>query len=126
MSIPTADQHERSIIGAMLINPGCRKEVLSMVSPEDFFSERNQSIVRAFKAVRSGDFLELIGELERSGYVNGNGDSEEMGRFLSKLIQETATSTGTAYSAWKIKDAAYRREMFQMGQAYKTGRGLDC
>lgn len=117
MSIPTADQHERSIIGAMLINPGCRKEVLSMVSPEDFFSERNQAIVRAFRAVGQGDYLELVGELERSGYVNGNGDSEEMGRFLSKIIQETPTSTGTGYSAGKIRNAALRREMFQMGHA---------
>ena len=115
MSVPTATRHEHSIIGAMLINPGCRKEVPSMVSPEDFFSDRNKAIVRAFKAVGQGDYLELIGEMERAGYVNGNGDSEEIGRFLSKLIQETATSTGTAYCAVRIRDAAFRREMFQVG-----------
>lgn len=112
-STPTAKQHEAALIGAMLKNPVCREEALSIVSPEHFYSRRSAAIMRAFGVIGDGDYLALMSELERAGFINGEG--EEINEYLVSLIQNTATSAGIKHYASKIREAAFRRDMLQAG-----------
>lgn len=119
--LPTAEQHEQALIGAMLKDPECREQALSFVTPEHFSSGRNQAIVRAFGVIGQGEYLELLAELERAGFIKGNGDFEKTNEYLAGIIQDTATSTGVKHYAEKIGEAAFRREMLKTSEELASG-----
>ena len=118
-NLPTATQHEKALIGAMLQDPDCRKKALSIVSPEHFTSERHKAIIRSFGVIKKGDYLELIDDLKKSGFISGNGGAEEMGVYLTGIINNTATATGSAQYVKKIREAAFRRDLMATSEALK-------
>jgi len=115
MNLPSAEQHERALIGAMLIDSECREEALGIISASDFVSKRNQDVIGALEAIGEGDYTALISEMERGGSING--DSEEIDKYLLEIIDEVGTSAGYKRCCAKIKEAALRREILRSSEA---------
>jgi RecA/RadA recombinase len=120
---PTAIQHEKALIGAMLKNPDCREKALNLVCPEHFAFTLHQAVIRAFGVIGKGDYLELISELERTGFINGDEGSKEAGKYLSDIIQQTGTSAGTEHYALKIREAALRRDILHASEKLTEDAG---
>ncbi len=125
MNIPAAEQHENAMIGAMLINPKCRGDASALLSPDDFYSDLNSAVFKSFTAIGDGEFTDLISELERSGYIKGNGDSERVSKHLIALMDNVGISAGLKNYAAKIKEASFRRAMLSASEELaKDARNL--
>lgn len=123
-TIPKATTAENAVIGALIQFPECRQDVFSIISPSDFYTQKNQSVVKAINAIGAGELPDLFSELQKSGVINGNGDAEEMQSYLLRIIEQTATAAGVSRSAAKVREAALRREMVALSNEIQA-RAVD-
>ncbi|MHB8511459.1 MAG: DnaB-like helicase N-terminal domain-containing protein [Actinomycetota bacterium] len=102
---------EQSVLGAMLIDEGARKDLLSQLVTDDFYSTPNQLI---FKAVRTSmernaaaDAVLVIDALKQSGDLDQVGGSG----YLATLLSSPPLIANASHYATIVRDKAKDRRL---------------
>ncbi|MDD3086860.1 MAG: DnaB-like helicase N-terminal domain-containing protein, partial [Patescibacteria group bacterium] len=100
---------EHSVIGALLLDKDAILTVVEILSPEDFYEERNSRIYRAILALfekRSPlDMVTLTNELERTKELTEIGG----GSYIVSLVNSTPSAANVAHYANIVRDKAVLR-----------------
>ena len=88
---PHSPQAEQAVLGSMLIDPDCIKDVMDKLRPEDFYLRANrdifETIYHMFVYSRPIDGVTVAGEMEKTGVYNDNTRD-----YLLQLMDVTPTS----------------------------------
>ena len=102
---------EHSVIGALLLDKDAILTVVEILSPEDFYEERNSKIYRAILALfekRSPlDMVTLTNELERTKELSEIGG----GSYIVSLVNSTPSAANVAHYANIVRDKAVLRRL---------------
>ena len=120
---------ERDVLGAMLLNPECIGDVVSLLRPEDFGSPRHAAIFRAIVAEhRAGgvaDPLTVGQRLQRSGKLDEAGGHD----YLLDLLDSVVTGASVQRHAQIVHEAASRRRFAEaaagLARAARDGAPLE-
>ncbi len=115
--IPTSEDSERAVLGAIILDNSCINEVLQIVSAEDFYSMSNKTIFEAMidldKENRPLDVLTV------SEYLSGSGADrfKKVGgsHYITLLADVVPTSSNVAHYAKVVKDTSLLRQIISMG-----------
>lgn len=116
--LPPQDlEREASCLGGLLRDPARISEVSEIVTPEDFYLDRHQSIYRVLLALADAgkpldlrtieDELERVGQLERVGGWKA----------ITDLFDSIAHAADTAYDASIVRALAQNRRLIEAGEA---------
>lgn len=113
---PNADiAAEKSVLGAMLINPNAIPAVLEHTRPEDMWQPRHATIMEAtIRAWGNGlqvDPIVIAGEMDKAGTLEGVGGST----YLLDLVQASPTTANIGYHARRLSDLALIRSVGSAG-----------
>ena len=115
---------EKSLLGAILISEESLPDVTEIVTPQDFYDERNQHIYgamwRLYEHHRPVDLLTVKSELKSKNLTQKAGGSA----YLSELSGYVPTAAHATAYAELVKDAAVRRRLIDAAakineEAYK-------
>ncbi|MFP4192374.1 MAG: replicative DNA helicase [Candidatus Hydrogenedentota bacterium] len=105
---------ERSVLGAMLLNPdalGIAIEILHENAEDLFYAEAHQYIYEAmvslFRANRPADSVTLVEQLNRDGRLDAAGGAT----YVAELTSAVPTSANVDYYAQIVLDAAILRKL---------------
>lgn len=116
--IPPQDQDaERSVLGAMLLEPEAVSEVLPLLNPEDFY---RSSHARTFGAmVNLYERNEPIDEVTISAELRGQGQLETVGGVtgLAMLTESVPTAANVLYYARIVRERALSRRLINVATA---------
>lgn len=102
---------EHSVIGALLLDKDAILTVAEILSPEDFYEERNATIYRSilslFEKRSPIDMVTLTNELEK------NSDLEDVGggSYIVSLVNSTPSAANVAHYANIVRDKAILRRL---------------
>jgi replicative DNA helicase len=110
--VPPQDElAERSVLGAILIDPSSLSTVLEIVLPEAFYFERNRSIFTAmlglYEKHQPVDIITLTAELKQLALLDKVGDTS----YLSELIDTVPTSAYVEHYAKIVKGQYIKRSL---------------
>lgn len=110
--VPPQDElAERSVLGAILIDPASLSTVLEIVLPEAFYFERNRSIFSAmlglYEKHQPVDIITLTAELKLLALLDKVGDTS----YLSELIDTVPTSAYVEHYAKIVKAQYIKRSL---------------
>ncbi len=115
--VPTSEDSERAVLGAIMLENSCINEVLEIIEPEDFYTKSNKTIFEAMIELdREGKPLDVLTVSEhlsasahdRLGEVGGN-------HYITLLADIVPTSSNVAHYAKTVKDASLLRQIIQTG-----------
>ena len=90
-SMPHSPQAEQAVLGSMLIDADCVKDVMDKLQAQDFYLRTNreifETIYHMFVYSQPIDGVTVAGELEKNGLYNDNTRS-----YLLQLMEVTPTS----------------------------------
>ena len=120
---------EKSVLGAMLINPNTIPTVLEHTQSADMWQPKHATIMEAIlKAWGNGlqvDPLVVAGEMDKVGDLDAVGGST----YLLDLVQATPTSANVAYHARRLADLGLIRRVqsaaTEIAQTAQTGGEAD-
>ncbi len=96
-SPPHSAEAERSVLGALMQDPGALNHAMETLQSEDFHLPRHQEIYRAMKTLvtqsRAVDLVTMDAELSRLGTLEGVGGTE----YLVDLIQFVPTTVNVRH-----------------------------
>lgn len=111
---------ERAVIGSMLIDASCVKDLMKCLEGEDFFIQANQDIFetvrRMYVAAKPIDGVTVADELERAGKY-----SSEMRSYLVQCMEITPTSANAMEYAQIVRKKAEKRRFTQAVMDALTG-----
>ena len=112
--LPYSLEAEQSVLGSLLIDPGCISESFSYISPASFYSERHQKIFSVFlKLFTSGlpiDFITVLNACMRDNIF----DSEQSGKIYLTQLMDMVPSIANFLSYCKIvKEKFYLRSLIR-------------
>lgn len=109
--LPHSLEAEQAVLGSMLINADCVKDVMEKLRPDDFYLRQNREVFETIQAMflysRPIDALTVAGEMER----NGTYDAATTRAFLAELVEVTPTSANAAEYADLVADKAVLRSV---------------
>ena len=89
--MPHSTEAEQAVLGSMLIDAACVKDVMDQLQPDDFYLRQNREIFETiytmFVYSRPIDGLTVAGELEKAGLANDGTRA-----YLAQLMEVTPTS----------------------------------
>ena len=107
---PHSPQAEQAVLGSMLIDPDCIKDVLDKLQPEDFYLRANrdifETIYHMFIYSRPIDGVTVAGEMERNGVYNDNTRD-----YLVQLMDVTPTSANVMEYVKIVLDKSLMRQV---------------
>ena len=107
---PHSPQAEQAVLGSMLIDPDCIKDVMDKLQPEDFYLRANrdifETIYHMFIYSRPIDGVTVAGEMERNGVYN---DSTR--DYLVQLMDVTPTSANVMEYVKIVLDKSLMRQV---------------
>ncbi len=110
--MPHSLEGEQAVLGAMLIDPDCVKNVMDRLRPGDFYLRQNREIFETiytmFSYARPIDGITVFGEMEKAGLTDGNTRS-----YLAQLMEITPTSANVMEYAAIVQDKALLRSVAQ-------------
>ena len=110
--MPHSLEGEQAVLGAMLIDPDCVKNVMDRLRPGDFYLRQNreifETILSMFNYSRPIDGITVFGEMEKAGLTDGNTRS-----YLAQLMEITPTSANVMEYAAIVQDKALLRSVAQ-------------
>ena len=75
-AMPHSAEAEQAVLGAMLIDADCVKDVVEQLRPEDFYLRQNrdiyETITQMFVDSKPIDGVTVAGEMEKLGLYNEN------------------------------------------------------
>ena len=118
MTITTpTNEAEQAVLGSMLIDATCIKNVMTSLRPEDFYLTQNieifETIRTMFQREQPIDALTVIAEMER----NGTYDAVTTRAYLAELMEVTPTSANVLEYADIVKAHSRRRRLQEIGHS---------
>lgn len=120
---PYDEQSEEALLGSILIDETVLVEAAPIVTPADFYRDRNRWLYQAFLGLR--DAKQPIDQVSASKQLETDGKLAEAGgpAFLSHLVISVPTSVHAKYYADRVHGLAQRRTLIEKagkiaGQAY--------
>ncbi len=114
--MPFSLEAEQSLLGAILIDPGCMDEIAAILTADDFYLPEHGEIYRAVQSMylksKNIDVVTLIEELVQSGTYDEAG-----GREYLKLVAEAVPTAANAkdYAAI-VRGKAIQRQLIGAGE----------
>ena len=110
--MPHSLEGEQAVLGSMLIDPDCVKNVMDRLRPGDFHLRQNREIFETiytmFTYARPIDGITVFGEMEKAGLTDDNTRS-----YLAQLMEITPTSANVMEYAAIVQDKALLRSVAQ-------------
>ena len=107
---PHSPQAEQAVLGSMLIDADCVKDVMDKLQPEDFYLRANrdifETIYHMFIYSRPIDGVTVAGEMERNGVYNDNTRD-----YLVQLMDVTPTSANVMEYVKIVLDKSLMRQV---------------
>jgi len=109
--MPHSLEAEQAVLGSMLIDAGCIRDVMEKLRPDDFYLQQNKDVFETIYSMflygRPIDPLTVVGEMEKNGTFN----SETTRRYLADLMEITPTSANVMEYAEIVLDKALLRSV---------------
>lgn len=107
--MPHSLEAEQAVLGSMLIDADCIKDVMEKLRPEDFYLRQNREIFETIYSMflysKPIDGVTVAGEMER----NGTYDENTTRNYLVQLMEVTPTSANVNEYADIVRDKALLR-----------------
>lgn len=107
--MPHSLEAEQAVLGSMLIDANCVKDVMEKLRPEDFYLKQNRDVFETIQSMflysRPIDALTVVGEMEK----NGTYDANSTRAYLAELMEITPTSANVIEYADIVLDKALLR-----------------
>ena len=108
--MPHSLEAEQSVIGSMLIDANCVKDVMEQLRPDDFYLKQNREIFETIYSMfvysKPIDGVTVAGEMEK----NGTYDENTTRPYLAQLMDVTPTSANVMEYVSIVRDKALLRE----------------
>ena len=109
-SMPHSAEAEQAVLGSMLIDADCIKDVMDKLQPEDFYLRQNREIFETiysmFIYAKPVDGVTVAGEMERNG-IAGEGTRP----YLLQLMEVTPTAANVMEYVRIVQDKALMRSV---------------
>ena len=107
-AMPHSPEAEQAVLGSMLIDADCVKDVMDKLQPEDFYLRQNREIFETIYAMfvysKPIDGVTVAGEMEKNGLYT------DMTRgYLLQLMEVTPTSANVMEYVKIVRDKALQR-----------------
>ena len=106
--MPHSLEAEQSVLGSMLIDANCVKDVMEQLRPDDFYLKQNREIFETIYSMfvysKPIDGVTVAGEMEKNGLYSDNTRS-----YLLQLMEVTPTSANVMEYAKIVRDKALMR-----------------
>ena len=110
-AMPHSIDAEQAVLGSMLIDADCVKDVMDKLQPEDFYLRQNREIFETiytmFSYSRPIDGLTVAEEMQK----NGAYDPQTTRSYLAQLMEVTPTSANAMEYAAIVRDKALLRSV---------------
>jgi DnaB-like helicase N terminal domain/AAA domain len=105
---------ESAVLGAVFIDADCLKEIMEIVTPDDFYRESHRKIFRAMAAMSEANTL--IDLLTLSEHLTRRNELETVGgsAYLASLVEFTPTAANVRYYVGIVKECERRRSLFKL------------
>ena len=107
--MPHSTEAEQAVLGSMLIDAACVKDVMDQLQPDDFYLRQNREIFETIYSMflysKPIDGVTVAGEMER----NGTYDENTTRNYLVQLMEVTPTSANVNEYADIVRDKALLR-----------------
>ncbi|MBE6940283.1 MAG: replicative DNA helicase [Ruminococcaceae bacterium] len=108
--MPHSPEAEQAVLGSMLIDSECIKDVMDKLQPRDFYLRQNREIFETIYTMfvyhRPIDGVTVAGEMEKNGLHNDNTRS-----YLLQLMEVTPTSANVMEYVRIVQDKALMRSV---------------
>ena len=108
--MPHSAEAEQAVLGSMLIDASCIKDVMDQLQPEDFYLRQNreifETIYHMFIYSRPIDGVTVAGEMEKNGTYN-----ENTRPYLVQLMEVTPTSANVGEYVRLVREKALLRQV---------------
>ena len=115
-SMPHSLEGEQAVLGSMLIDADCVKDVMGKLEPKDFYFQQNREIFETISAMFvSGspiDGLTVKREMERRGTY----DKTVTASYLAQLMEITPTSANVMEYAGIVSEKSLMRSLMQAAE----------
>ena len=109
-SMPHSPEAEQAVLGSMLIDADCIKDVMDKLQPQDFYLQQNREIFETIYSMfiysRPIDGVTVAREMEKNGVYR-----DDTRAYLLQLMEVTPTSANVMEYAGIIRDKALLRSM---------------
>ena len=110
-AMPHSIDAEQAVLGSMLIDATCVKDVMDKLQPEDFYLRQNREIFETiytmFSYSRPIDGLTVAEEMQKNGVY----DPQTTRSYLAQLMEVTPTSANAMEYAAIVRDKALLRSI---------------
>ena len=110
--MPHSLEAEQAVLGSMLIDANCVKDVMELLRPDDFYLRQNrevfETIYSMFVYSRPIDGVTVAGEMEK----NGTYDDATTRPYLAQLMDITPTSANVMEYAAIVRDKSLLRALY--------------
>lgn len=111
--MPHSLEGEQAVLGSILIDPDCVKEVVDKLRPEDFYLRQNREIFETicsmFTYARPIDGITVAETMQK----NGTYDENTTRSYLAQLMEITPTAANVMEYAAIVRDKALLRSVAQ-------------
>ena len=108
--MPHSPQAEQAVLGSMLIDADCVKDVMDQLQPEDFYLRQNREIFETIYSMfiysKPIDGVTVAGELEKNGLYN-----DTTRPYLLQLMEVTPTSANVMEYVRIVREKALMRSV---------------
>ncbi len=108
--MPHSPQAEQAVLGSMLIDADCIKDVMDQLRPEDFYLKQNREIFETIYSMfiysKPIDGVTVAGEMEKLGICNENTRS-----YLVQIMELTPTSANVMEYVKMVQERALMRSV---------------
>ncbi|MBQ7485421.1 MAG: replicative DNA helicase [Oscillospiraceae bacterium] len=109
-ALPHAPEAEQAVLGSMLIDADCVKDVMDKLRPEDFYLRQNREIFETIYTMfiysKPIDGVTVAGEMEKAGLSNENTRA-----YLLQLMEVTPTAANVLEYVRMVRDKSLLREL---------------
>ena len=109
-AMPHSPEAEQAVLGSMLIDADCIKDVMDKLQPQDFYLQQNREIFETIYSMfiysRPIDGVTVAREMEKNGVYR-----DDPRAYLLQLMEVTPTSANVMEYAGIIRDKALLRSM---------------
>lgn len=112
---PHDSDAEMAVLGGMLLSKEAVGEVSELITSEDFYEPKNQTIfdtiISLYGSSQPTDVIMTVNELTRNGQIEKVGGSE----YVHHLVESVPTAANATFYATIIHEQAILREVIQTG-----------
>ena len=110
--MPHSLEGEQAVLGSMLIDERCVKDVMDKLRPDDFYMRQNREIFETiytmFSYAKPIDGITVCEEMQKAGTYDDNTRS-----YLAQLMEITPTSANVMEYVAIVRDKALMRSVAQ-------------